>query len=60
MSARRWARAVEEHEAILAALEARDGPRLGALLKEHLKNKCETVKEGLLAEAGEGEQAASN
>jgi DNA-binding GntR family transcriptional regulator len=60
MSARRWAQAVEEHEAILAALEARDGPRLGALLKDHLKNKCETVKEGLLAEEDEAGQAASN
>jgi DNA-binding GntR family transcriptional regulator len=60
MSARRWARAVEEHEAILAALEARDGPRLGALLKEHLKNKCETVKAGLLAEQEDRGQAAKN
>jgi DNA-binding GntR family transcriptional regulator len=60
MSAQRWARAVEEHEAILAALEARDGPRLGALLKDHLKNKCETVKEALQSENGEGGQAASN
>jgi DNA-binding GntR family transcriptional regulator len=60
MSIRRWARAVEEHEAILAALEARDGARLGAILKDHLKNKCETVKEGLLAEGREGGQTASN
>ena len=60
MSAKRWAQAVAEHEAILAALEARDGPRLGALLEDHLKNKCETVKEGLLAEAGDAGQAASN
>jgi DNA-binding GntR family transcriptional regulator len=60
MSAKRWARAVEEHEAILAALEARDGPRLGAILKDHLKNKCETVKEGLLAEQQDGGQAAKN
>ena len=60
MSAKRWAQAVAEHEAILAALEARDGPRLGAILEDHLKHKCETVKEGLLAEQGEAGQAASN
>ena len=57
MSSARWARAVAEHEAILKALVARDGPALGAILKDHLKNKCETVKESLLAES-EGPAAA--
>ena len=47
MSAGRWAQAVAEHEEILAALEARDGRRLGAILKRHLANKLDTVKAAL-------------
>ena len=50
MSASRWAHAVEEHEAILDALARRDGQRLSHILKQHLKNKCETVKESLLTD----------
>ncbi len=48
MSEARWAHAVEEHEAILDALARRDGPRLARILKQHLANKCETVKESLI------------
>ena len=51
MSPRRWAQAVEEHEEILEALGARDGRRLGKILKRHLANKFETVKEALAAQA---------
>jgi len=51
MSTARWAKAVEEHEAILKALDERDGARLGQILKMHLANKCETVKESLTAGA---------
>lgn len=40
----RWAAAVAEHEDILAALEARDGARLGEILRHHLANTCETVR----------------
>jgi DNA-binding GntR family transcriptional regulator len=47
MSDARWARAIDEHENILAALEARDGEKLGPILKDHLKNKFETVQEWL-------------
>jgi len=47
MSPARWARAVAEHEKILEALSARDGKRLAVLLKEHLANKLQTVKEAL-------------
>ncbi len=47
MSPERWAQAVAEHEAILAALDARDGPRLAEILKVHLANKLSTVKEWL-------------
>lgn len=49
MSEARWAQAVEEHEDMIAALEARDGAKLGSILKSHLANKFETVKEALAA-----------
>jgi DNA-binding GntR family transcriptional regulator len=39
LNAARWDEAVGEHEAILAALAARDGPQLAALLRSHLANK---------------------
>lgn len=48
MSKTRWAQAVQEHEEILEALAARDGTRLAEVLKRHLQNKCETVKESFL------------
>ena len=35
----RWLAATREHEAIQAALEARDGRLLGTLMKEHLQHK---------------------
>ncbi len=47
----RWDKAVAEHGDILAALEARDGPLLARLLKDHLRNKCEVVKASIEAEA---------
>jgi DNA-binding GntR family transcriptional regulator len=47
MSPERWAQAVVEHEAILQALDARDGARLAEILKAHLANKLATVKEWL-------------
>lgn len=43
LSADRWAQAVDEHQEILAAMEARDGARLGAVLKRHLANKLSTL-----------------
>jgi len=52
MSEDRWSQAVGEHEAMLSALNDRDGPRLAKILKEHLQNKCDTVKESLLVQAG--------
>ncbi|MCH7936394.1 MAG: GntR family transcriptional regulator, partial [Proteobacteria bacterium] len=45
----RWDRAMAEHEEILAALSDRDGPRLATVLKRHLENTCETVKEVIRA-----------
>lgn len=44
LSTERWAQAVKEHEAILGALEQRDGELLGALLKQHLANKASSVQ----------------
>ncbi|ABV95056.1 transcriptional regulator [Dinoroseobacter shibae DFL 12 = DSM 16493] len=40
----RWAQAVAEHEGIITALEARDGPLLGQLLSAHLGNKFAALK----------------
>ena len=48
MSPERWAQAVAEHEAILAALKARDGAGLSEILKAHLANKLETVRDWLI------------
>lgn len=39
----RWRSAMDEHEAILAALIARDGGRLGPLLAQHLQNKRDII-----------------
>ena len=50
MSPARWAKAVEEHEAILKALDARDGAKLSKILKAHLANKLATVKDWLMAQ----------
>jgi DNA-binding GntR family transcriptional regulator len=52
----RWDAAMAEHEEILAALEARDGTRLAALLKEHLLNKLKAVKAAI--EAADAADAA--
>jgi len=39
----RWQQAVAEHDAMLEALEARDGKRLGALMKEHMEHKLRSL-----------------
>lgn len=51
LSASRWAQAIQEHEMILAALEARDGTRLGALLRTHLSNKLAVAQRSGLVRA---------
>ena len=56
MSRNRWDQAAAEHEEIIAALEARDGAQLAAILKRHLQNKFETVSQQL-AEMGENPRA---
>ena len=55
LSHQRWNQAMAEHEEILEALSGRDGPRLARILKTHLENTCESVKEVIRAsEAGDG------
>ena len=47
LSPERWDAAVAEHEAILAALGARDAARLKRLLRDHLAAKLATVLEAI-------------
>ncbi|WP_343039133.1 GntR family transcriptional regulator [Propylenella binzhouense] len=58
MSPERWAAAVAEHQAILAALERRDGIGLSAILKAHLAGKLATVKDWLERQEPPGNGAA--
>ncbi|MBV8653831.1 MAG: GntR family transcriptional regulator [Alphaproteobacteria bacterium] len=46
LSDERWRQAVSEHEAILAALQARDGAGLARLLEAHLRNKSAVLRGG--------------
>lgn len=50
MTQRRWKAAVNEHERILSALEKRDGKKLGTILKQHLDNKFDTVRQWILSQ----------
>lgn len=59
ISAARWATAVEEHREILAALEARDGARLGLVLKQHIANKLSSLRAQLEEQAGSQKRAAT-
>ncbi len=45
----RWDHAMQEHDQIIAALEAKNGKRLRTLLEEHIRNKCDAVLAALLA-----------
>ena len=47
IDAERWRLAIEEHEAILAALEVRDSAALQRIMRVHLANKLETVRNWL-------------
>lgn len=56
----KWDTAATEHSQMVEALEARDGARLGAILRRHLREKCEAVLEGRRAEReAAGRQAAA-
>lgn len=49
----KWAQAAGEHERMVAALEARDGVTLAALLRDHLRHKGDAVLEAMrVAHAG--------
>ncbi len=41
----KWDHAMREHQAMLDALQAGDGPGLRAVLEKHLRNKCAAVLE---------------
>lgn len=43
LTGERWRQAVSEHDALIEALEARDGKRLGALMKEHMEHKLQSL-----------------
>lgn len=53
LSQTRWDAAIREHEAILAALMARDAPRLKALLADHLAHKLTVVSLALAGGAAD-------
>lgn len=42
-----WAGAVEDHEAMVSALKARDGKRLGQEMARHIANTWERVKDSI-------------
>lgn len=46
-SPQRWHQAVDEHEQMMEALERRDGKKLARIMKLHLRNKAEMVKEAM-------------
>ncbi len=43
MTQKFWRQAVQDHENMIEALEARDSPRLGQILRDHLCNKLEVA-----------------
>jgi DNA-binding GntR family transcriptional regulator len=53
LSAGNWQHAVDSHEAILAALEARDGEHLAGLLKHHLDNTWRNTRDLIAPVAGQ-------
>ena len=56
MTPDRWALALREHEAILNALERRDGVGLSHILRTHLRHKREEVVQAGFAETDAGDQ----
>jgi DNA-binding GntR family transcriptional regulator len=55
----RWQSAIREHEAMLVALEARDGPALAAILKEHVLTAWDQMQSLSAGNRGEGASGAS-
>jgi DNA-binding GntR family transcriptional regulator len=54
MPSEHWRLAIREHEAILNALERRDGPGLSHILRRHLRNKRQELEWAGFAEAEKG------
>ena len=52
----RWRQALDEHDAIIEALEARDNATLGRLMKEHMEHKLSSLKPAI--ETAEHEEAS--
>ncbi|NQU59838.1 MAG: GntR family transcriptional regulator [Rhodospirillales bacterium] len=50
----RWDQAMAEHQDILDALSEHDGPKLAKVLKKHLQNTCQSVKEVIGAKEDAG------
>ena len=59
LSQSEWLRSAAEHEAMIEALEKRNGARLALLLKEHALSKADAVK-AALAPASETAETAAN
>jgi DNA-binding GntR family transcriptional regulator len=59
LSDTRWAEAIAEHDQMLAALKARDGAALGAVLQLHLDHKFKAVTEALRSTASQHGPGAS-
>jgi len=47
----KWDQAALEHREMVDSLEAHDGPRLAAILRAHLKQKGDAVREALRTSA---------
>lgn len=47
MTDAQWARAMDEHEAMMVALVARDAATLGRIMRQHVDTKLETVRGSL-------------
>ena len=58
LSGERCQQAVREHETMLGALGARDGARLGSILRDHLAHKLVMVLDALEAEVAAEVEAA--
>ena len=43
----KWAKAAREHQAMVEALEARNGERLARILRDHLRAKCDAVLDAM-------------
>jgi len=59
LSEERWANAVGEHEQIIRSLEAREGKQLGEILRQHMKNKQDSVLKWLRTTNADQDNSAS-